>query len=54
MADDINYIINDALAMARVKMPERGCVRIGYQLQLSGPEAAPPESKPELGGEDVE
>jgi len=54
MEEDTDYIIKDALAMARVKMPERGRVCIGYQLQLSGPEAAPPESKPELGGEDVE
>ncbi len=53
MAADVDEIIKDALSMVKFKFPETGGGRIGYQLQLSGPEAMSPEQRAKgVGGDE--
>jgi len=52
MAADVDKIIESALRMPATKMPETGGISIGYQLQLCGPEAAPPAQGAEGVGDD--
>lgn len=48
MAADVDQIIEAALRMPMSAMPEKGGIRIGYRLQLSGPEAASPEQRAKM------
>lgn len=52
MAAEVDEIIASALRMPKTRMPETGPISIRYQLQLSGPEAASPEQRAKMGGDE--